>query len=320
MPTELPKNEFLWSHTRYSTFQQCLRRYYFAFYAAWAGWLPGIDPKTREIYILKRLYPRADWVSLHITIAIAQLLRSVPRPATPEAIKEAAATIQAKQIEFMRTEFLHSRSGAFRADPVHMLGLYEHTFPVPVSPAEWKATVDRLPLAIQTFAASSLAVDLFQKPREKLILIDRPITTLLNNFKVRAHPHLLLLENRRIHLYQWEAHPDVALPSLRQRLAIHACLAAARNGEASPPLADPSLPIRATAYSPIFDQSLDFDFSPEEIQNTREFIIDSADEMLFPLADPSTNDPGDGTTFDPSPSPSLCPSCPFHLLCPSALH
>ena len=47
MPTELPKNEFLWSHTRYSTFQQCLRRYYFAFYAAWAGWLPGIDPKTR---------------------------------------------------------------------------------------------------------------------------------------------------------------------------------------------------------------------------------------------------------------------------------
>ena len=31
-------NEFSWSHSRHETFQACLKRYYFAYYASWGGW------------------------------------------------------------------------------------------------------------------------------------------------------------------------------------------------------------------------------------------------------------------------------------------
>lgn len=317
MNTALPKNEFLWSHTRHEIFQACLRRYYYAYYAAWAGWLPDAPSPARDLYIFKRLLTRHEWVAGHIAQAIAHLFKNLARPAAPAAIAEAAQAAEAKHIEFMREEFLHSRSGSFRADPVHLVGLYEHTYDVPVPPEEWKTVVDFLPIALRNFAASPLAAHLFAMPRERLVAIDRPLVAILGGFKVRAHPSLVAIDDDHLHIYHWDAHPAPLLPSLRQRLAIHACLADIRNREAVAPLVDTSLPVRATAYSLIHDTGLTFDFAPDELSDTREYIVDSADEMLFPLADPATNDPGDGSAFDPSPSPDTCSSCPFRRCCPS---
>lgn len=314
---EVPHNDFLWSHTRHEVFQSCLRRYYYAYYLAWGGWLDSAPAAVRELYILKRLFTRQDWVATHVSMAIAHLLRSGTRPMTPGLLAAEAGGIEARQIENMREEFLHSRSGAFRADPVHMVGLFEHVFEVPVTAADWKQTVDRLALAIRTFAGSTLAQDLFALPKERLIFIDRPLTSILNGFKVRAHPSLLILDHGQMHLYLWEAHPEVALTSLRERLAIHACLADTRNRTAVNPVTDPDLPVLATAYSPLFDESYTLEFTPTDIGNTREFIVNSADEMLFPLAKPEENDPGDGAAFEPSPSPG-CAACPFHRVCPAA--
>lgn len=313
----MPHNEFLWSHTRHEIFQFCLRRYYYAFYLAWGGWLDNCPPPVREFYILKRLFTRQDWVAGHVAMSITHLLRTKPLP-TPAELPAAVEAIEKKQIEFMRDEFLRSRSGAFRADPVHMMGLYEHHFKLPVPADEWKQIVDRLPLALRTFAASDVARDLFSLPPHAFVLVDRPITSILNGFKVRAHPSLLILDAGHLHLYLWVAQPETALTSLRERLAIHACLADIRNRNSTNPVADPALPVIATAYSPIFDESKTFTFTPDELADTREFIVNSADEMLFPLADPATNDPGDGAAFEPSPSPERCPFCSFHALCPAA--
>ena len=59
-------------------------------------------------------------------------------------------------------------------------------------------------------------------------------------------------------------------------------------------------------------------FTPADRQTVLDWIRDSAEEMLFPLADPATNDPGDGSAFEPSPSPERCPYCSFHALGPAA--
>lgn len=318
MSTSIPKNDFLWSHTRHDIFQHCLRRYYYAYYKAWAGWLPDAPPDVRHFYTLKRLLTRHDWVAGHIAQSVAHILKNVPRPATPAALAEAIEAAEAKHIEFMREEFLHSRSGAYRADPVRLVGLVEHAYNLPIPPEDWKHVVDCLPIALRHFAASPLVANLLAMPRERLIAVDRPIVAILGGFKVRAHPSLVALDDAHLHLYHWEARPAAFLPSLRQRLAIHACLADIRNREAVSPLADPALPVRATACSLLLDSDLTFEFTPSELADTRDYIVDSADEMLFPLADPAANDPGDGSGFDPSPSPEACADCPFRAACPDA--
>ena len=42
-------NEFSWSHSRHETFQTCLKRYYFAYYASWGGWDPAAPARAREL-------------------------------------------------------------------------------------------------------------------------------------------------------------------------------------------------------------------------------------------------------------------------------
>ena len=48
-------NEFSWSKSRAETFQTCLRKYYWHYYASWGGWEYGADHHTRELYVMKNL-------------------------------------------------------------------------------------------------------------------------------------------------------------------------------------------------------------------------------------------------------------------------
>jgi hypothetical protein len=55
------RNELSWSHSRYETFRECLRRYFYHYYGSWGGWQDDADPLTRRLYILKQLKNRHLW-------------------------------------------------------------------------------------------------------------------------------------------------------------------------------------------------------------------------------------------------------------------
>ena len=297
-------NEFSWSHSRHESFQACLKRYYFAYYASWGGWDENAPARARELYRLKRLSTRQQWAGHHAHQAIEFLLKNARRDPTGEI----AASAEPRQIEQMRREFRDSRAGAYRADPVHVPGLFEHEYQLDVSAEEWKATVDRVARAIRQFLASELWREIQGLPDDAFLAVERRAHFLLDGLKIFAVPDLVVRRGGQVVIYDWKTGGS-ALAEHRTQLGVYALLAldrwTAAPGE-----------IEAIAYHPVLDQRETFAFSAGDLETLREFIRDSADEMLFPLANPETNDAGDGTDFDCAADEAPCKTCPFLRACP----
>lgn len=296
-------NEFSWSHSRHETFQTCLKRYYFAYYGAWGGWDADAPAPARELYRLKRLSTRQQWAGHHAHQAIEALLKGARRE---PAADPAAAT--ARQLEFMRREFHDSRSGAYRADPVHLVGLFEHEYQLEISPAEWKATVDQVALAIRNFTASALWLELRALPEEAVLAIERRAHFLLDGLKVYAVPDLVVRRGGKLTIFDWKTGASEPA-SHRPQLGIYALLALNR-WTAAPD------EIEAIVYNPVRDWQETFRFTADDLETLRDFIRDSADEMLFPLEDPARNAAGSGDNFDCTESAEPCQACPFLRACP----
>ena len=297
-------NEFSWSHSRHETFQACLKRYYFAYYASWGGWEENAPARARELYRLKRLSTRQQWAGHHAHQAIEFLLKNARRDPSGEI----AASAEPRQIDLMRREFRDSRAGAYRADPVRVPGLFEHEYQLDVSAEEWKATVDRVARAIRQFLASELWRELQGLPDDAFLAVERRAHFLLDGLKVFAVPDLVVRRGGQVLIYDWKT-GGADLAEHRTQLGVYALLAldrwTAAPGE-----------IEAVAYHPVLDRRETFAYSADDLETLREFVRDSADEMLFPLANPETNDAGDGANFDCAADEAPCKTCPFLRACP----
>lgn len=297
-------NEFSWSHSRHTTFQACLKRYYFAYYAAWGGWEENAPARSRELYRLKRLATRQQWAGNHAHQAIEFLLKTARRDPSGAI----AATAEPRQIEQMRREFRDSRAGIYRADPVHIPGLFEHEYNLDVPAEEWKATVDRVSRAIRQFLASDIWQDIRQLPEDAFLAVERRAHFILEGLKVQAVPDLAIRRGGQVLIYDWKT-GAAELSTHRTQLGVYTLLALER-WTAAPG------EIEAVVYHPVLDQRATFTYSADELETLREFIRDSADEMLFPLEDPESNRAGDGSTFDCTAEEEPCKTCPFLRACP----
>ena len=298
-------NEFSWSHSRHELFQSCLKRYYFAYYASWGGWEPTAPARVRELYALKRLHTRQQWAGHHAHQAIEFLLKN----ARHDPSGAAAAAAAFRQIEHMRQEFRDSRAGTYRADPVHILGLFEHEYKLEVPAEEWKATVDRVSDALRNFLASDLWQAIRELPDEAFLSVERRSHFLLDGLKVFAVPDLVLRRNGKVTIYDWKT-GTTPLAEHRTQLGIYSLLAIDHHWATDPG------EIEAIAYNPVLDRQETFFHTADELETLREFIRDSADEMLFPLENPETNTAGDGGSFDCTDGEEPCKTCPFLRACP----
>lgn len=297
-------NEFSWSHARHEIFQTCLKRYYFAYYAAWGGWQEAAPVRTRELYRLKRLSTRQQWAGHHVHQALEFLFKSARRDPSGAL----AATAETRQIELMRREFRASRAGANRADPVREVGLFEHEYALEVPPAEWKATVDRVALAIRNFLASDLWRRLRELPEDAFLAVERRTHFLLDGLKVFAVPDLVVRQGEKVTIYDWKTGATEPAEH-RLQVGIYTLLALDRWAAAAGQ-------IEAVVFNPVLDRGEVFTFTAEDTDNLREFVRDSADEMLFPLEDPQANAAGDGTNFECTDRDEPCKICPFLRACP----
>jgi hypothetical protein len=295
-------NDFSWSHSRHETFHTCLKRYFFAYYAAWGGWEDAAPARTRELYMLKRLHTRQQWAGHHAHQAIEFLLKHARRDPAQAALAEP------RQIERMRVEFRDSRAGTYRQNPVRTPALFEHEYRIDIPPEEWKATVDRVSTAIRRFLDSPLWEELRALPDDAFLAVERRAHFVLDGLKVLAVPDLVARQNGRVRIYDWKTGPS-PLAGHRIQLGVYTLLALDRW------TADPA-EIEAVAYNPVLEQTETFRYSADDAETLRDFIRDSADEMLFPLEDPEHNRPGDGSAFECTGAADPCPTCPFLRACP----
>ena len=300
-----PANDFSWSHSRHESFQACLKRYYFAYYASWGGWDAAAPARTRELYLLKRLHTRNQWAGHHAHLAIEFLLKNARRD--PEGALAAAAAAP-RQLDLMRREFRDSRAGAYRDDPIHVPGLFEHEYRIEVPAEEWKATVDRVALAIRHFLASNLWREILSLPEDALLSVERRAHFLLDGLKVHAVPDLVFRRGGHVVICDWKTGASDPAEH-RTQLGVYALLATDR-WTAAPE------EIEAVVYNPVQEKTGTFSYSADDLETLRDFIRDSADEMLFPLENPEANDAGSGESFECAESEEPCKTCPFLRACP----
>ena len=168
--------------------------------------------------------------------------------------------------------------------------------------------MDRTAQAIRRFLASDVWRELLALPDDDLLAVERRAHFLLDGLKVYAVPDLVVRRGGQLLVYDWKtgsAEPE----EHRTQLGIYALLALDRW---------PSAPgaIEAVAYNPVHDRRATFAFTADDFETLREFVRDSADEMLFPLENPETNDAGDGSNFDCAADETPCKTCPFLRACP----
>lgn len=296
------RNPFVWSLERHDMFQTCPRQYYFAFYGAWGGWNEQAPAQARQLYILKRLHPRQQWAAQHIGQALADLIQHARQQ------PDGPAEIAVKQVELMRQEFRESRSGAYRRDPARIAALYEHEYRVAVPPEDWKAIVDTVAVAVRQIAASPFWNAWRDLPDDAFIFPETRAGFDLQGLRVQTRPNLAVCHGGRVVVHDWTA---AALPSpaRRLRMGLHVLLALEQW------TADPAA-VQAVAWNlPLGDQET-LTFDAEDLDTIREFIMDSAEEMLFPLEDPQQNLAGGGDLFDFADNPGHCPACSFLKVCP----
>lgn len=299
-------NAFSWSFARHVLFDECPRAYWFAYRGAWGGWDPAAPQRTRVLYALKRLSTRRQWAGSHVHAAIAEVLLH-RRDAMPELLR---ATWIEETVSAMREEFRLSRAGAWRTDPVKHPGLYEHAYALDVPPEAWAAERDRVASCLEGFLSRGRFDFLRALPQSDLLAVEpkKAAFELPGGLAVRAVPDVVFrAADGRICVWDWKSGGDAAaLARHRPQLAVYALWVRATFGE---------IP-RAAAINPATDEEAAFDFAAGELDDTAEWIVSDAEDILFPAEEAAAEGADEESAYDFATGRTACATCVFAAVCP----
>jgi hypothetical protein len=159
-------NEFSWSRTRDNAFQECRRRYFFQYYGSWGGWDAEADPRTRALYVLKKLGTRQMWAGRLVHEAVERTLLALR-----DGYALSEASLVEDTIRQMREEWKGSRKGVYRESPKRA-GLFEHEYAVPIRDQEWQVLRDHIARCLRNFHHLPLLEEIKRTPVDRWILIE----------------------------------------------------------------------------------------------------------------------------------------------------
>ena len=297
------KNEFSWSKSRDQTFHECLRKYYFQYYGGWGGWLKDADARIRQIYALKHLQTRQMWAGDHAHQCIERLLGFIRRGAQPPGEDEAVN----KMLESMRGDFKDSRAGRYRQDPKRVCGLFEHEYAIEVADDVWKETAARAEKCVRNFYHAPVFERLRKLQAADWLEIEERAAFQLDGLKVYVQLDCAFRDGDNVVIYDWKTGKADAERNDVQ-LACYILYAIEKWKVTAGQVTAVDLYL---ADGNEVSRQLD----AEALENVKDYIRDSADEMLFPLSDPERNF-AEEDSFDVTENESACRRCNFLKVCP----
>ena len=295
-------NEFSWSKSRDGLIKECPRKYNYHYYGSWEGWLAEADPKTRELYILKKLTNRKMWAGGVVHDTIEALLNVVKQGGpVPDG-----SLLEEKAIKRMRSEFRSSRNGAYRTNP-KSFGLVEHEYGHGIDDEEWRSNAEDVKLCIRNFLESDLFAAIKELPPDKILAVEQKETFDVDGVRVWSRMDYAADEKGTCAIYDWKT-GDPAYADGSLQLACYLLFAMERwnYGIES---------IETAEYYLKTKELIPYKLGGEEIEKEKETIRTSVDSMRSYLKNRERNEPLEEDRFPASGSHRSCGRCNYLRPC-----
>lgn len=299
----LLKNEFSWSKSRDEAFRECLRRYYFQYYGFWGGWERDADARARQLYVLKNLQSRQMWAGSRVHAAIRHVLEHVRKGVPPPALER----MEEETLNAMREDFRNSRAKKYREQPKKTCGLFEHEYEVPVPDEEWKKNAEHVRLCLRNFYGSEIFKRLCGVPAADWLEVEDLASFQLDGLRVMVQLDASHKEDGRIVIYDWKTgRIEPGRADLQFACYVLYAMDKWKVTASQVTAMEFNLPTATEIRHEVTD---------EQLETAKDYIRESADEMLFPLADPENN-VAEEDAFEFTEDERACKRCNFVKVCP----
>ncbi len=300
------KNEFSWSVSRNALFSECKRKYYYNYYGSWGGWDKNIADKViRELYVLKNLQMRWMWKGNIVHHEIERILK--------ELVSTGALTPIEKSIErvtqLMREGFRSSREGRYwdhNGSLKDKLALFEHEYSEEISDETWKKNYDETILCIENFYSSDVLETVQSLNKEDVITIEsmKPSSLSFSEERFFVKPDLAYKLGERLQIVDWKTGAGDADDFQFKAYTIYGI------EELGFELGN----IDVLEYNLVHNKKTVHNFSSQEIEDTKDIIIESINQMKSYLYDPKEN-LANMTDFERTDNSNTCNWCNFQKIC-----
>lgn len=301
------ERRFSWSVSRDRLFRACPRAYWYRYYGSWGGWEADASPEVRELYVLKQLSTRHQWVGASVHAAIEQVLVAL-RNGRPLSRDEAC-----RQLTFrMRGAFDASRRGRYWREP-KAGGLVEHEYRLPVSDEEWRSLHEGAVRALAAAFDLPIFDRLARLGRDDWLAIELRDAFEVDGVPVFCVPDLAFREEGRMVIVDWKTgapEGPEAEAAVRFQLACYGLYARARLGAGPDTL---RLGVAFLAVPEYRESTID----EAGLADAEATLRASIAAMRARMADPAA-DLADVADFPPIESGERCTVCPFRRPCRGA--
>jgi len=295
------KNEFSWSVSRDEIFRRCHRMYYFQYYGSWGGWEIDADDRTRMIYILKQLQNRQMWAGKKVHECIENVIIEIQKGYEKIDVSKKIE----ETLDQMRKEFLSSKNKKYLTDP-KSCALFEHEYRLEVTETEWKSNADNVVECLKLFFDSKVYKEILKLTENQWLEMEQFPYFYFNDVKIYAVLDFAFRRNDKIIIYDWKTGKEDAERD-RFQLACYGLFAIQK-------WAIKQEKVKLVDFFLSNGDQYNYNFKNFELNQIKEYILNSIDEMRDKLDDQQENIARENS-FPFTENEKICKYCNYYKVC-----
>jgi len=299
---ETLENTFSWSKSRESAFEECPRRYFYAYYGSWGGWDDDADPRTRALWLAKQMQSRHMWIGdlVHRTCAFALRFGKHHGQLPPER------DLIRHFDHAMREEFRASRDDLLNRTGARCTRLLEHELDESLRENEWRTLHARAVKAIRTFAASDLIARVLAVPSKRWLAIEDFGRFEVDDVPISVRIDFAFDDGRCLNVVDWKTGARASRAAVLQ-LACYAIYA-------TEAWHVPIERVRTLEVNLVRNEVFEEAVTKADVEETRRRIVAGATKLRSYLDDPERNEASEAS-FEKVESLQICRRCFFQREC-----
>lgn len=193
------KNEFSWSISRYKSFLECKRKFFYSYYGSWGGWEQNAPEDVRTAYILNKLKNRYMWAGEVVHSVIENMLKKYYHEGNlPDDQK-----IFRNTRDQMEAQFLSSKGRNYWMNP-KSLALHEHEYEINLEPDKWQDIYNSVESCLKNFFTSNFYRSLPELKECRWLPIEKFEYFNLGGYKINVKLDFAYFKDNLLTIIDWK--------------------------------------------------------------------------------------------------------------------